>query len=114
MAALYKYVPVYYSKDIGLVGGLVGMVGGLGGFFLAIAFGIMNDLTGVWTSCFMLLLAIVTFALLWMHFSVHEMERVALPETLRGQRQLFLSLATIRIFVFLPVPSRCFCDGCWA
>jgi NNP family nitrate/nitrite transporter-like MFS transporter len=88
MAAVYKHVPVYYSEDIGVVGGLVGMVGGLGGFILPISFGVMNDLTGIWTSCFMLLFAIVTVALLWMHFSVHEMERAALPESMRKLPEL--------------------------
>ena len=31
------------------------MIGGLGGFVLPIAFGFLNDLTGLWSSCFMLL-----------------------------------------------------------
>ena len=31
------------------------MIGGLGGFVLPIAFGALNDLTGLWSSCFMLL-----------------------------------------------------------
>jgi NNP family nitrate/nitrite transporter-like MFS transporter len=31
------------------------MIGGLGGFVLPIAFGVLLDLTGLWTSCFMLL-----------------------------------------------------------
>jgi NNP family nitrate/nitrite transporter-like MFS transporter len=88
MAAVYRHVPVYYSENIGAVGGLVGMVGGLGGFFLPIAFGVMSDITGIWTSCFMLLFAIVTVALLWMHFSVREMERAALPETMRELPEL--------------------------
>ena len=56
-AAVYKHIPVYYPDHVGAVGGLVGMIGGLGGFVLPIAFGVMNDLTGVWTSCFMLLFA---------------------------------------------------------
>lgn len=51
------------------------MVGGLGGFVLPIAFGALNDLTGVWTSCFMLLFVIVAAALLWMHFAILYMER---------------------------------------
>jgi NNP family nitrate/nitrite transporter-like MFS transporter len=34
------------------------MIGGLGGFVLPIAFGVLNDLTGIWTSCFMLLFLI--------------------------------------------------------
>ena len=54
-AAVYKHIPVYYPKNVGAVGGLVGMIGGLGGFVLPIAFGALNDLTGLWTSCFMLL-----------------------------------------------------------
>jgi NNP family nitrate/nitrite transporter-like MFS transporter len=79
-AAVYKHIPVYYPDHVGSVGGLVGMIGGLGGFVLPIAFGVMNDLTGVWTSCFMLLFALVGMALLWMHFAIRRMERARLPE----------------------------------
>jgi MFS transporter, NNP family, nitrate/nitrite transporter len=79
-AAVYKHIPVYYPNHVGSVGGLVGMIGGLGGFVLPIAFGAMNDLTGVWTSCFMLLFGIVAAALLWMHFAILYMERKAYPE----------------------------------
>ena len=82
-AAVYKHVPVYYPKDVGSVGGLVGLIGGLGGFILPIAFGLLNDLTGVWTSCFMLLFALVATALAWMHFAILRMERAAAPEALR-------------------------------
>jgi NNP family nitrate/nitrite transporter-like MFS transporter len=79
-AAVYKHIPVYYPDHVGSVGGLVGLIGGLGGFVLPIAFGVMNDLTGVWTSCFMLLFALVGVALLWMHFAIRRMERAKLPE----------------------------------
>jgi NNP family nitrate/nitrite transporter-like MFS transporter len=79
-AAVYKHIPVYYPGHVGAVGGLVGMIGGLGGFILPIAFGMMNDLTGVWTSCFMLLFALVGTALVWMHFAIRRMERAKLPE----------------------------------
>jgi NNP family nitrate/nitrite transporter-like MFS transporter len=61
-AAVYKHIPVYYPNNVGAVGGLVGMIGGLGGFVLPIAFGVLNDLTGIWTSCFMLLFVIVAAA----------------------------------------------------
>ena len=81
-AAVYKHIPVYYPDHIGSVGGLVGLIGGLGGFFLPIAFGVMLDLTGVWTSSFMLLFGLVSGALLWMHFSIRNMERAASPEDL--------------------------------
>ncbi|MDA1370330.1 MAG: MFS transporter [Proteobacteria bacterium] len=76
-AAVFKHIPVYYPENVGVVGGLVGMVGGLGGFFLPIAFGVMNDLTGIWTSCFMLLFGIVAVSLLWMHLAILRMERKA-------------------------------------
>lgn len=81
-AAVYKHIPVYYPKNVGSVGGLVGMIGGLGGFVLPIAFGALNDLTGVWTSCFMLLFALVSGALIWMHMAIRQMERGVVGEAL--------------------------------
>jgi NNP family nitrate/nitrite transporter-like MFS transporter len=80
MAAVYKHIPVYYPDNVGSVGGLVGMIGGLGGFVLPIAFGAMADLTGVWTSCFMLLFALVSGAMLWMHLAIRRMERRQVPQ----------------------------------
>ena len=74
-AAVYKHIPVYYPDRVGAVGGIVGLVGGLGGFVLPIAFGALNDLTGVWQSCFWLLFLIVSVSLVWMHFAIREMER---------------------------------------
>ena len=87
-AAVYKHIPIYYPKDVGAVGGLVGMIGGLGGFALPILFGLLNDLTGVWTSCFMLLFLIVSGSLLWMHFAILHMEREAAASALEGLPQL--------------------------
>jgi NNP family nitrate/nitrite transporter-like MFS transporter len=81
-AAVYKHIPVYYPKHVGAVGGVVGLVGGLGGFILPIAFGVMNDLTGVWTSCFMLLFVVVAASLVWMHTAIRAMEREAAGEVL--------------------------------
>ncbi len=81
-AAVYKHIPIYYPKDVGSVGGLVGMMGGLGGFILPVAFGVLNDLTGIWQSCFMLLFLISSGALIWMHTAVRQMEREASGEAL--------------------------------
>ncbi|GGG28001.1 MFS transporter [Caldovatus sediminis] len=78
-AAVYKHIPVYYPNRVGAVGGIVGLIGGLGGFVLPIAFGAMNDLIGVWTSCFMLLFAIVAVSLAWMHFAIRRMELREVP-----------------------------------
>ncbi len=79
-AAVYKHIPVYYPNHVGSVGGMVGLIGGLGGFFLPITFGFMNDMIGVWTSCFMLLTLIIGIALTWMHFAIRCMERKRHPE----------------------------------
>lgn len=79
-AAVYKHIPVYYPEHVGSVGGLVGMIGGLGGFFLPIAFGALNDLTGVWTTPFMLLFVLVLGSLVWMHLAIRRMETQKYPE----------------------------------
>ena len=76
-AAVYKHIPVYYPDHVGSVGGLVGLVGGLGGFVLPIVFGAVSDLTGIWTSCFMVLFALVAVALGWMHLAIRQMEQKA-------------------------------------
>ncbi len=86
-AAVYKHIPVYYPNHVGAVGGIVGLIGGLGGFVLPIAFGALNDLIGVWTSCFMLLFVVVATSLLWMHFSILYMEKRRIPE-LAGPKYL--------------------------
>jgi len=73
-AAVYKHIPVYYPENVGAVGGLVGMIGGLGGFVLPLLFGVLNDLTGLWSSCFMALFVVVAASLAWMHCAILRME----------------------------------------
>ncbi len=74
-AAVYKHIPAYYPESVGAVGGVVGMMGGLGGFVLPIAFGALKDMTGLWSSCFLLLFVVVSIAFVWMHLSVKQLER---------------------------------------
>jgi NNP family nitrate/nitrite transporter-like MFS transporter len=38
---------------------------------------VLNDLTGIWQSCFMVMFAITATALVWMHVSIRRMERGA-------------------------------------
>lgn len=96
MAAVFKHIPEYYPQHVGAVGGVVSMIGGLGGFFFPIAFGVMNDFVGIWTSCFMLLFLVAVTNLLWMHFSILYMNRrrfpmiihdTDLPEIMRARMQ---------------------------
>ncbi|MFD2649348.1 nitrate/nitrite transporter [Devosia albogilva] len=80
-AAVFKHIPTYYPGNVGTVGGLVGMIGGLGGFVLPLLFGLLNELTGIWTSCFMAMFVLVVALLVWMHVSVRQAERSAsLPQ----------------------------------
>ena len=74
-AAVYKHIPVYYPGNVGAVGGLVGMIGGLGGFVLPLLFGMLNDLTGIWSSCFAAIFVLVAVSLLWMHSAVRQLNR---------------------------------------
>src|SRR5690606_14869012 len=74
-AAVFKHVPVYYPDHVGVVGGVVSMIGGLGGFFLPLTFGMLNDVIGVWQSTFMLLFVIAAGALVWMHYAIRLAER---------------------------------------
>lgn len=74
-AAVFKHVASYYPNSVGAVGGLVGMIGGLGGFVLPIAFGALNDLTGLWSSCFMLLFLVAAGSFAWMDVSIRRAER---------------------------------------
>ena len=86
-AAVFRHIPVYYPNHVGPVGGVVGMIGGLGGFVLPIAFGLLNDWTGLWTSCFMLLFLVVAGNLLSMRAAVLRMERAAAAATDRPLEQ---------------------------
>ncbi len=83
-AAVFKHIPAYYPDHVGAVGGLVGMIGGLGGFFLPIAFGLLLDLTNIWTAPFFLLFVLVIAVLAWMHLSIRRMERG--PQAGRGMQ----------------------------
>lgn len=76
-AAVYKHIPAYYPNNVGAVGGLVGMIGGLGGFVLPLLFGWLNDVTGLWSSCFMALFVLVIVSLALMHAAVRRIGRTS-------------------------------------
>jgi NNP family nitrate/nitrite transporter-like MFS transporter len=63
MASTFKYIADDFPDNMGVVSGIVGMVGGLGGFLLPIMFGGILDWLGVNSSCFMLLYGIVLVSL---------------------------------------------------
>jgi NNP family nitrate/nitrite transporter-like MFS transporter len=68
-ASVFKYISDDYPHNIGVISGIVGLVGGLGGFILPIMFGALVDLTGIRSSSFMLLYGVVWVSLIWMYFT---------------------------------------------
>ncbi|MBI2940199.1 MAG: NarK/NasA family nitrate transporter [Chloroflexi bacterium] len=70
---VFKLVPRYFPAQTGTVTGLVGAVGGLGGFFPPITLGIFRDLTGRYAPGFILLsaFAVGCALLLWRVRALH-------------------------------------------
>lgn len=68
-ASVFKYISDDYPHNIGVISGVVGLAGGLGGFLLPILFGVLLDITGVRSSCFMLMFGIIWVSLIWMYWT---------------------------------------------
>ena len=78
-AAVYKYIPEYFPEDVGAVGGLVGSLGALGGFFLPLLFAYTGAMTGFPQSTFFVIFVVSLIATAWMHFTVVKMLHHASP-----------------------------------
>lgn len=72
-AAVYKYVPEYFPRDVGAVGGMVGLLGGLGGFFLPLLFAWLGIVTKIPQTTFALLFLVNAACLFWLHLTVWRM-----------------------------------------
>ncbi len=79
-AAVYKHIPEYFPHDVGAVGGLVGSIGALGGFFLPPMFAYATAWSGAPQATFGVLFVVTLAATLWMHFTVVKMLHQASPE----------------------------------
>lgn len=79
-AAVYKYIPEYFPKDVGAVGGLVGLLGALGGFFLPPLFAYAYQATGIPQTTFVILFLITAASLVWLHVVVQRILREATPQ----------------------------------
>lgn len=82
-AAVYKFIPDYFPQDVGVVGGMVGVLGGLGGFLCPIVFGYMLRATGLWTTCWMFLFVLSLLCFGWLHAVVRRMMRERTPYLVR-------------------------------
>jgi len=72
MAAVYKFIPDYFPQEVGVVGGMVGVLGGLGGFVSPIIFGYLKNGTGLWSSCWILIAILSLVSLLWMRNAIRK------------------------------------------
>lgn len=78
-ASVFKYVSDEYPDNIGVISGVVGLVGGLGGFVLPIMFGAIVDLTGINSGIFMLMYGVASVSLIWMYLT--EVRKVPMIKT---------------------------------
>lgn len=61
--AVFQLVPQRFRREIGVMTGLVGMAGGIGGFYLASSLGFARQLTGSYQAGFLIFAALAVFAL---------------------------------------------------
>jgi NNP family nitrate/nitrite transporter-like MFS transporter len=64
MASTFKYVGDDFPDNLGVVTGIVGLAGGVAGFFLPIIFGTALDWLAISSSCFMFLYGVVWVSLI--------------------------------------------------
>jgi NNP family nitrate/nitrite transporter-like MFS transporter len=79
-AAVYKHIPEYFPNDVGAVGGLVGSLGALGGFFLPLLFAYTTSFTMLPQSTFFVIFVVTLVAMVWMHVTVVSLLHKASPE----------------------------------
>lgn len=82
-AAVYKLIPDYFPEEVGVVGGMVGVLGGLGGFVCPIIFGYLLEWTGLWTSCWIFMCGLSLVCLLWLHLTAQKMMREKHPNDMQ-------------------------------
>ncbi len=64
-AAVYKLIPDHFPRDVGAVGGMVGMLGAMGGFFLPPTWVYLNQWTGIPQMTFGVLTVLTFISTLW-------------------------------------------------
>jgi NNP family nitrate/nitrite transporter-like MFS transporter len=76
-AAVYKLIPDHFPRDVGAVGGMVGMLGALGGFVLPPAWAYLNQWTAVPQTTFAVLTGLTALSTGWFCVSQLGTPRVA-------------------------------------
>lgn len=79
-AAVYKFIPDTFPDSVGAVGGMVGLIGAMGGFVLPPLFGYALTISGLWASCWAVLVALLIIAQIWMQVTFVKMMKEEVPE----------------------------------
>jgi len=70
--AVFQLVPQRFRKEIGVMTGLVGMAGGVGGFYLASSLGIAKQITGSFQYGFLIFAGLAVLALIGLNLVKHR------------------------------------------
>ena len=62
--SVFQLVPQRFRREIGVMTGLVGMAGGVGGFYLASSLGYSKQITGSYQTGFLIFAALAIVALI--------------------------------------------------
>ncbi len=102
-ASVYRSLADHYPTSMGVVGGIVGVIGGLGGFTLPIMFGVAADVIGVRSSCFMLMTVVIIVTMIWMWVAERN-EREGILEGHAATREALAGAELIEPHA--PAPAR--------
>ncbi|SNS76176.1 MFS transporter, NNP family, nitrate/nitrite transporter [Sphingomonas laterariae] len=83
--AVFQLVPQRFRAEIGVMTGLVGMAGGVGGFYLASSLGLAKQMTGTYQSGFLIFAALALVALMGLS-SVKRKWRTTWGAAIQGVR----------------------------
>jgi len=76
-AAVYKLIPEHFPREVGAVGGLVGLLGALGGFVLPPLWAYLARWTGVPQTTFLVVLLLTVAGAVWFHLDMLRARRAA-------------------------------------